>query len=76
MFSYEKLYREVIIPLYKEREKEIPGSRFVIQYKNGKKHVLGNALRQEYPCTKYVVMDFIKKYDNVYREYKEKILED
>ena len=76
LFSYEKLYRDVIIPLYKEREKTTKGSRFVVQYKNGKKHVLGNALRLEYPCTKYVILDFVKKYDNVYREYKNKILSD
>lgn len=24
-------------------------------------------IREEYPCTKYVVLDFVKKYDNVYR---------
>lgn len=70
LFSYEKLYRDVIIPLYKQREFDNIGSKFVIKYKNGKKHVLGNELRKEYPCTKYVVMDFIKKYENVYRDYK------
>ena len=64
----------MIIPLYKERELETKGSKYVVQYKNGRKHVFGNALRKEYPCTKYVVMDFIKKYDGVYREYKNKIL--
>ena len=70
LFSYEKLYRDVIIPLYKQREFDTIGSKFVIKYKNGKKHVLGNELRKEYPCTKYIVMDFIKKYYNVYRDYK------
>lgn len=74
IFSYENLYRQVIIPLYKERELKTKGSRFVVQYKNGKKHVLGNALRLEYPCTKYVIMDFVKKYDDVYRKYKNRIL--
>lgn len=74
IFSYEKLYRDVIIPLYKEREKGIRGSRFVVQYKNGRKHVLGNALRKEYPCTKYVILDFVRKYDEVYRIYKKEML--
>ena len=36
-FSYEKLYREVIIPLYKQRELEDLQSNLVIKYKNGKK---------------------------------------
>ena len=75
LFSYDKLYRDVIIPLYKEREKETKNSRFVVQYKNGRKHVLGNALRKEYPCTKYVILDFVRKYDSVYRLYKNKIIE-
>lgn len=73
-FSYERLYRELIIPFYKKREIELEDSVFVVQYKNGEKHVLGNLLRKRYPCTKYVVMDFIKQYDDVYREYKKKIL--
>ena len=60
--------------LYKKREIELEDSEFVVQYKNGEKHVLGNLLRKRYPCTKYVVMDFIKQYDDVYREYKKKIL--
>ena len=74
IFSYEKLYRELIIPEYKENELLKKDSKFVIKYKNGRVHVLGNELRKEYPCTKYVVLDFIKKYDNLYRQYKEKIL--
>ena len=74
IFSYERMYRELIIPLYKDIElnKEISG--YTVQYKNGRKHVLGNKLRQEYPCTKYVITDFVKKYDLLYREYKAKIL--
>lgn len=75
IFSYERLYREVIIPLYKEREKRAKESKFVVHYKNGTTHVLGNALRKAYPCTKYVIMDFIKQYDNVYREFKDSIIE-
>lgn len=74
IFSYESLYRDVIIPLYKKLELEKTDSRFVVKYKNGKVHVLGNALRKEYPCTKYVILDFIRKYDILYREYKEKML--
>ena len=74
IFSYEKLYRELIIPKYKEIELKKNNSKLVIKYKNGRAHVLGNELRKEYPCTKYVVLDFIKKYDNLYRQYKEKIL--
>lgn len=74
VFSYEKLYRDVIIPLYKERERRTKGSKFVVHYKNGRSHVLGNALREEYPCTKYVILDFVKKYDSVYREYKDSII--
>ena len=50
------------------------GSRFVVKYKNGRVHVLGNKLREEYPCTKYVILDFVKKYDLVYRQYKSKII--
>ena len=74
IFSYERMYRELIIPLYKDIElnKEISG--YTVQYKNGRKHVLGNKLRQEYTCTKYVITDFVKKYDLLYREYKAKIL--
>lgn len=49
-------------------------SKFVIKYKNGGVHVLGNKLREEYPCTKYVILDFVKKYDLVYRQYKSEIL--
>lgn len=74
IFSYERLYREVIIPLYKELELKTEGSKFVIKYKNGRVHVLGNKLREAYPCTKYVILDFVKKYDLVYREYKAKIV--
>lgn len=74
LFSYEKLYREVIIPLYKDLELQNKGSRFVVKYKNGRVHVLGNKLREEYPCTKYVILDFVKKYDLVYRQYKSKII--
>ena len=74
LFSYEKLYRDIIIPLYKELELQNRNSSFVVEYKNGRKHVLGNALRKKYPCTKYVILDFIKKYDLVYRQYKNKII--
>ena len=75
IFSHEKLYRDVIIPMYKELELKNKESKFVVRYKNGRVHVLGNKLREEYPCTKYVILDFIKQYDLVYREYKNKILE-
>lgn len=34
IFCYEHLYRDVIIPLYKEREKKNKGSKFVIKFKN------------------------------------------
>lgn len=74
-FSYEKLYREVIIPLYKQRELEDLQSNLVIKYKNGKKQVMGNKLRKLYPCTKYVILDFVQKYDRYYREFKGKIIE-
>lgn len=74
LFSYEKLYREVIIPLYKDLELQNKGSRFVVKYKNGRVHVLGNKLREEYPCTKYVILDFVKKYDLIYRQYKSRVL--
>lgn len=74
-FSYERLYREVIIPVYKQRELETPGSNLVVKYKNGRKVVLGNKLREIYPCTKYVVLDFVKKYDIYYREFKRRIVE-
>lgn len=74
IFSYEKLYRKIIIPLYKELELKNDESKFVIKYKNGRIHVLGNKLRETYPCTKYVVLDFVKKYDLVYREYKARII--
>lgn len=74
LFSYEILYRDLIIPLYKQLELQDRGSKFVVNYKNGRKHVLGNALRKEYPCTKYVILDFVKKYDLAYREYKSKII--
>lgn len=74
IFSYEQLYRDIIIPLYKKIELENKNSKFVVKYKNGRTHVLGNELRKEYPCTKYVILDFIRRYDNIYREYKEKIL--
>ncbi len=74
-FSYERLYREVIIPVYKQRELETSGSNLVIKYKNGRKVVLGNKLREIYPCTKYVVLDFVKKYDIYYREFKRRIIE-
>ena len=73
-FSYERLYREVIIPLYKQRELETPGSNLVVKCKNGRKLVLGNKLREKYPCTKYVVLDFIKEYDVYYRKYKKRIV--
>lgn len=75
IFSYEKLYRDVIIPLYKERERRAKDSKFVVHYKNGRTHVLGNALREAYPCTKYVIMDFIKQYASVYREYKRNLID-
>lgn len=74
IFSYDKLYRDVIIPLYKQLEDVNIESKFVVTYKNGRKHVLGNELRKEYPCTKYVILDFIRKYDALYREYKAKKL--
>lgn len=74
IFSYEKFYREIIIPLYKELELKKPNSKFVVKYKNGRIHVLGNKLREEYPCTKYVILDFVRKYDLVYRQYKSKVL--
>ncbi len=74
IFSYRNLYRDVIIPLYKELELKKKDSRFVVRYKNGRVHVLGNKLREEYPCTKYVILDFIKKYDSLYRQYKDKCL--
>lgn len=74
LFSYEKLYREVIIPLYKDIELNKKTSKYTLQYKNGKKHVLGNKLREKYPCTKYVIIDFVKNHDLIYREYKNKIL--
>ena len=37
IFSYEQLYRDVIIPLYKEREKKTPGSKYIIKFKSRKK---------------------------------------
>ena len=74
-FSYEKLYRQVIIPLYKQRELETKGSNLVVKFKNGRKQVLGNELRKLYPCTKYVVLDFVKKHDAYYREFKRKIID-
>lgn len=74
-FSYERLYRQVIIPLYKQREFETRGSNLVVKFKNGRKQVLGNELRKLYPCTKYVVLDFVKKYDVYYREFKRKIID-
>lgn len=74
LFSYERLYRDIIIPLYKELELKKLKSEFIVEYKNGTKHVLGNKLRKKFPCTKYVIIDFIKKYDLTYREYKNKIL--
>lgn len=75
LFSYEKLYREVIIPLYKNLELKNKNSSFVVKYKNGRVHILGNKLRQKYPCTKYVILDFVKQYDLLYRDYKSKVLE-
>ena len=74
IFSHKKLYIDVIIPLYKDLELRKDESKFVIKYKNGGVHVLGNKLREEYPCTKYVILDFVKKYDLVYRQYKSEIL--
>ena len=74
-FSYERLYREVVIPLYKQRELEDSQSNLVVKYKNGTKQVLGNMLRKMYPCTKYVILDFVKKYDDAYRKYKKRIIE-
>lgn len=74
LFSYETLYRDVIIPLYKGIELQRPTSEFVVHYKNGRIHVLGNELRKKYPCTKYVILDFLKKYDLIYREYKNDVL--
>lgn len=74
IFSHKKLYRDVIIPPYKDLELRKDESKFVIKYKNGGVHVLGNKLREEYPCTKYVILDFVKKYDLVYRQYKSEIL--
>ena len=74
IFSHIKLYRDVIIPYYKDMQAQDRSSRFVVKYKNGRKHVLGNELRKEYPCTKYVILDFIKKYDYIYREYKNNLL--
>lgn len=73
-FSYEKLYRDVVIPIYKDRELEDIHSNLVVKYKNGRKQVLGNMLRKMYPCTKYVILDFVKKYDSYYREYKKRVI--
>ena len=41
IFSHEKLYREVIIPIYKDREKGIPGSQYIISFKNRKETCFG-----------------------------------
>ena len=71
-FSYEKLYRQLIIPFYKQRELEDSKSKLVLHYKNGRVQVKGNELRKLYPCTKYVILDFVKKYDSLYREYKKR----
>ena len=74
-FSYEQLYRHLIIPFYKQRELEDPASKLVLHYKNGRVQVKGNELRKLYPCTKYVILDFVKKYDSLYREYKKRIID-
>ena len=74
LFSYENLYRDIIIPLYKYLELQKSESEFVVHYKNGRTHVLGNELRKKYPCTKYVILDFLKNYDLIYREYKNNAL--
>ena len=73
-FSHKRLYRDAIIPIYKDREKKIRGSKYIVKYKNGRKHVLGNELRKDYPCTKYVIMEFIEQYEEIYRKYKNKIV--
>ena len=74
LFSYETLYRDIIIPLYKDLELQKSSSEFVVHCKNGRIHVLGNELRKKYPCTKYVILDFLKEYDLIYREYKNDVL--
>lgn len=74
-FSYEQLYRQLIIPFYKQRELEDPESKLVFHYKNGRNQVKGNELRKLYPCTKYVILDFVKKYASLYREYKKRIID-
>lgn len=76
VFSYKTFYRDVIIPEYKKRELSNPNSDILIHYKNGRIQVNTKILKKRYPCTKYVALDFVKRNDILYREYKKERLKE
>lgn len=73
IFSYEKVYRNLVFPFYKAN---IRSRKFIRIAKNGEEVLDCKKLRKEYPLTRNTVKDFRIRYPEVYRKYKTEIKED
>lgn len=67
IFSYEKIYRNLVFPFYKDNIKWDKVMRIA---KNGEQVLDCKKLRKEFPLTRKTVKDFRINYPEVYREYK------
>lgn len=67
IFSYEKVYRNLVFPFYKAN---IKNHKFMRIAKNGEEVLDCKKLRKEYPLTKNIVKDFRIRYPQLYTEFK------
>lgn len=70
IFSYEKIYRNLVFPFYKANLK---GHALMRIAKNGEEVPDCKKLRKEYPLTRTTVKNFRIQYPEIYRKYKKEM---
>lgn len=70
-YTYQTVYRELMLPYYESLELSDASSSLVYLLKNGKRKVDKKKLRKKYPCSKKSVEDFVRNYSDKYTSYKD-----
>lgn len=70
IFSYEKVYRNLVFPFYKTN---IKGHKLMRIAKNGEEVLDCKKLRKQYPLTRATVKNFRIQYPEIYRKYKKEM---
>lgn len=71
IFSYEKVYRNLVFPFYKAN---IKWQKVMRIGRNGEEILDCKKLRKEFPLTRKTVKDFRMNYPEIYRKYKKDYL--